>query len=114
MKTIIIAVLQIVLNMILNAKKKLVKETKNPSIKKAQLKKIRNMLLVIVFVSIFSGCVTRVVYIEPGSSVRLRQPVKNCKVWVNVEGEWEEAIMTVPEGWYATYLTDDEINNGSK
>ena len=57
-----------------------------------------------------TGCY-KTVYVEAGDAVRLRETVKGVKVWVKVGNEWEASEMTLPEGWYCIYLTDDEINN---
>ncbi|MBN2559360.1 MAG: hypothetical protein JXQ75_00315 [Phycisphaerae bacterium] len=48
-----------------------------------------------------SGCAERVVMVPPGEPVRLRQTVKNVKVWV-ADGQGKEmpAIIDIPEGWW--------------
>ena len=47
------------------------------------------------------GCGTRTVYVPPGEVVRLRQPVKNAKIWVmDANGNPVPSRMTLPEGWF--------------
>ena len=44
---------------------------------------------------------TRTVYVPEGKSIRLRQPIKNAKIWVKEkDGNIAEGRMNVPEGWY--------------
>ena len=48
-----------------------------------------------------SGCGTRTVYVAPGEPVRLRETVRDVKVWVLDEhGEPVAGRMDLPEGWY--------------
>ena len=49
-----------------------------------------------------AGCGTRTVYVAPGEPVRLRETVRDAKVWVLDEhGEPVAGRMDLPEGWYA-------------
>jgi len=60
-------------------------------------------LLVVFLVLLCSGCslITRTIYIPHGQAVRLRQEVRNVKVWVKTkDGEIAEGKITLPEGWY--------------
>lgn len=65
------------------------------------------------------GCLNRgkVVYVPDGQPVRLREIVRDVKVWVpgtenpsesELEG-WIPSTMDLPEGWYV--LPDDDSNN---
>lgn len=50
-----------------------------------------------------SGCAvfTRTVYVPDGKTIRLRQDVRNVKVWVKeVGGNTAEGRMDLKEGWY--------------
>ena len=52
-----------------------------------------------------SGC-TRTIYVPHGEPVRLRETVKDVKVWVKgPDGKPVTGKMNLPEGWYA--LPDD-------
>ncbi len=50
----------------------------------------------------FSGCVrTRTIYVPPGEPVKLRQTVRNVKVWVvDKNGTPVAGRMDLPEGWF--------------
>jgi hypothetical protein len=50
----------------------------------------------------------RTVYVRPGQTMVLRETLKNVKVWVLIDGAWEESdVATLPEGAYITYKKDD-------
>ena len=56
-----------------------------------------------------AGCGTRTVYVSGNEPVRLRQPIKNAKVWVmDADGNPRASRMTIPEGWYALMVPDDD------
>ena len=52
--------------------------------------------------SILQG--VRTVYIKDAKSVRLRQDVKNAKIWTPTDEGVVESRMTIPEGWYCSYV----------
>ena len=57
------------------------------------------MVLMLVMVS---GCSTRTIYVPPGEPVRLRETVRNAKVWVvDKDGRPVAGRMDLPSGWYA-------------
>lgn len=48
------------------------------------------------------GCVTRVVLVPPGEPVRLRETIRQAKIWVaDKDGKEIPAVADLPEGWYA-------------
>ena len=48
-----------------------------------------------------SGCATRTVLVPPGEPVRLRETLRNVKVWVaDKNGREIEGVVDLPEGWY--------------
>ena len=50
---------------------------------------------------LLTGCV-RTIYVPHGTPVRLRETVKDTKVWVkDGDGQSVEGRMDLPEGWYA-------------
>jgi len=50
----------------------------------------------------------RTTYVHPRTPVRLRETLKNVKVWVyDKDGNAQASEMDIPEGWYA--LTDPGI-----
>lgn len=49
----------------------------------------------------FSGCGTRTVYVTGTEPVRLRQPLKQVKVWVaDKDGKEIPGQVDIPEGYY--------------
>jgi len=69
------------------------------------LKRLIPFLLPIL---LLTGCV-RTIYVPYGTPVRLRQTVKNAKVWVkDSHGEPVPGRMDIPNGWYALPLDEDE------
>ena len=69
--------------------------------------------LCVCFVAFLAACVgcagQRTVYVPDGTPVRLREEVRNVKVWVkDRDGDATPATMTLPEGWYALPLGEDD------
>jgi len=55
-----------------------------------------------------AGCSTRTIYVPSGEPVRLRQTVRNAKVWVlDKDGQAIAGRMDLPEGWYCLPVEDD-------
>ena len=64
------------------------------------------MLLVI---ALLLGCGTRTVYVPAGEPLRLRETIRNAKVWVmNADGQPVTGVMDLHEGWYALPLDEGE------
>lgn len=63
---------------------------------------VKKMLLVAFIATMVAGCAnTRTVYVPHGQAVRLRETVKEVKVWVKTEGgEIVPGTLDLPEGWY--------------
>lgn len=63
------------------------------------------MIFVIALTLPLASCLhqqVRTVYVPQGTPVRLREPLKNVKVWVfDKDGTPIESVMDIPEGWYA-------------
>ncbi len=70
-------------------------------INKAGWNKTR-MLVVLGIILILPGCFgNRTVYIPSGEPVRLRETIKNAKIWtLDKDGKPVAGRMTLPEGWY--------------
>jgi len=61
------------------------------------------IILSLVFISFIAGCTafTRTIYVPDGTPVRLREEVREVKVWVlGADGKPVAAVMDLPEGWY--------------
>ncbi len=58
---------------------------------------------------LLAGCATRTVYVPHGTPVRLRETLRDAKVWVLDEsGSAVEGRMDLPEGWYALPMDGEE------
>jgi len=69
---------------------------------------IRKLLPFLLPILLLAGC-TRTIYVPHGTPVRLRETVKDVKVWVkDAGGEPVAGQMDIPEGWYALPLEEDE------
>jgi len=72
------------------------------------LRKLIPFLLPILLLTSGAGCV-RTIYVPHGTPVRLRETVKNAKVWVkDADGKPVAGKMDIPNGWYALPLEEDE------
>jgi hypothetical protein len=75
------------------------------------LKRLIPFLLPIL---LLTGCgggapFTRTIYVPDGTPVRLRETVKDAKVWVkDADGKPVAGKMDLPEGWYALPMPEDE------
>ena len=58
---------------------------------------------------LLTGCV-RTVYVPHGTPVRLRETVRDAKVWVKeADGQVVEGRMDLPEGWYALPVDGEDL-----
>jgi len=75
---------------------------------RAKVRKFWIILLVFLLTLLFAGCV-RTIYVPHGTPVRLRETVKNVKVWVkDADGEVVAGKLDLPEGWYALPVDTEE------
>lgn len=78
--------------------------------------KVREHFPVVAFVLpiLLTGCAggspfTRTIYVPHGTPVRLRETIKDAKVWVkDADGQVVAGKMDLPEGWYALPVDDEE------
>lgn len=78
---------------------------------KQKMKKEGWGIFIIVAILSLSGCTmfTRTVYVPDGSAIRLRQDLKNVKIWAKQkDGATAEGRMDIPEGWFCFYNPDWE------
>lgn len=72
------------------------------------------LLVTLLLPVLMAGCTggapfTRTIYVPDGTPVRLRQTIKNAKVWVKDAGsQVVPGEMDLPEGWYALPVGDEE------
>jgi hypothetical protein len=56
-----------------------------------------------------AGCFVRTIYVPDGKAVRLRQTIRNAKVWViDADGQPVAGTMDLPEGWYCLDAPPEE------
>jgi len=69
---------------------------------------IRKLLPFLIPILLLAGCV-RTIYVPHGTPVRLRETVKDVKVWVKDSGgEPVAGRMDLYEGWFALPMPADE------
>ena len=69
---------------------------------------IRKLIPLLLPILLLTGCV-RTIYVPHGTPVRLRETVKDVRVWVkDADGEPVAGRMDLYEGWYALPLDDEE------
>ncbi|MBN2583064.1 MAG: hypothetical protein JXL80_08345 [Planctomycetes bacterium] len=68
---------------------------------------MRKLIPFLLPILLLTGCgggtlFTRTIYVPHGTPVRLRETVKDAKVWVkDADGKPVAGKMDLPEGWYA-------------
>jgi hypothetical protein len=72
------------------------------------MKLLKRLIPVVLLLSLLSGCGVRTVYVPYGTPVRLRETVKDAKVWVLDEtGKPVPGRMDLPESWYCLPMPED-------
>lgn len=75
---------------------------------KRKLRKTAGSLVVLIFLVGCGGMYTTV-YVPHGDAVRLRETVKDVKVWVKTkDGDTVPGKMDLHEGWYCLPMEDEE------
>jgi len=63
---------------------------------------LKRLIPFLLTIMLLPGCGVRTIYVPHGTPVRLRETVKDVKVWVkDANGEPVAGKMDLPEGWYA-------------
>jgi len=66
-------------------------------------------IVILIVVLLLPGCGTRTIYVPSGEPVRLRETVRNAKVWVlDADGQPVAGVMDLPEGWYVLSMPEQE------
>jgi hypothetical protein len=119
MKTIIIRIIALIVSLFLNRKEKELevdKPKEQESIRKAGAKRIKKpptLPLLGLFCIIFiTGCQSshKIIIVDREGVVRLLEETGKVEVLVKTEDGWEKGRVSIPAGWYAMSLSDDEIN----
>jgi len=73
------------------------------------MKLLKRLIWFLLPILLLAGCAVRTVYVPHGTLVRLRETVKDVKVWVkDTDGQPVAGKMDLPEGWYALPLDAEE------
>lgn len=65
-------------------------------------------VILICFSFAFVGCGTKTVYVPDGTPVKLRETLKDVKIWVkDADGNTIATTMDIPEGWFALPDSND-------
>ena len=108
---IVVAILQVLLPALFKAAKSTAEDSVGqPELKKRLHKRVRETWAVILLgVLLLSGCGARTIYVADGEPVRLRETIRNAKVWVKDQhGQNVAGKMNLPEGWYALPLGNEK------
>ena len=76
---------------------------------------IRKLIPFLLPILLLTGCgggtlFTRTIYVPHGTPVRLRETVKDAKVWVkDADGKPIAGKMDLPEGWYALPVDGEDL-----
>jgi hypothetical protein len=86
--------------------------TKQDDVRKAAAKKVgKAPILAVCALLCLAGCNdTRIIIVDQTGVVRLLEPTSKVEVLVKTEDGWERGKVSIPAGWYAMSLSDDEIN----
>ena len=109
--TILVAILQVLLPALFKAATPTAEDSApQPELKKRLRGRVRQTwavsLLCIVFLT---GCGSKTVYVAEGEPVRLRETIRNAKVWVmDAGGKPTAGKMDLPAGWYCLPVPDGE------
>jgi len=59
-------------------------------------------IFILISLIFFLGCASNtIVYVPHGDAVKLRETVKNVKVWIKTkDGEIVPGVMDLPNGWF--------------
>lgn len=69
------------------------------------------ILVLALSLLVFTGCGrgTQTIYVPPGEPVRLRETIRNAKVWVaDKDGKPVAGRMDLPAGWYCLPVPEPE------
>lgn len=76
---------------------------------RSKVRKHFPVVAVVLPILLVAGCGVRTVYVPHGTPVRLRETIKDAKVWVkDADGQVIAGEMDLPEGWYCLPVDDEE------
>ena len=112
--TILVAVLKVLLPVLFKAATPSAEDSApQPELKKRLRARVRQMWAVIVLCMLFiTGCGSKTVYIPEGEPVRLRETIRNAKVWVaDANGKPTAGKMDLPAGWFCLPVPNEDFKD---
>ena len=108
---IITGILRAILEYLSSRKTEVKQPANQDDIRKAAAKKVgKAPILAVCALLCLSGCNdTRIIIVDETGVVRLLEPTQKIEVLVKTEEGWERGKVSIPAGWYAMSLTDDEV-----
>lgn len=110
---IITGILRAIIEYLTSRKTEVKQPAKQDDVRKAAAKKVgKAPILAVCALLSLAGCNdTRIIIVNQTGVVRLLEPTSKVEVLVKTDDGWERGRVSIPAGWYAMSLTDDEINN---
>ena len=66
--------------------------------------------VVVLMLLCIAGCGSRTIYVPDGEPVRLRETIRDAKVWVmGSDGQPVAGRMDLPEGWFALPVDGEDL-----
>ena len=109
---IITGILRAIIEYLTSRKTEVKQPTKQDDVRKAAAKKVgKAPILAVCALLCLTGCNdTRIIIVDQTGVVRLLEETGKVEVLVKTDDGWEKGRVSIPAGWYAMSLTDDEIN----
>jgi len=114
----LVAILTVILQALLPAVVKATEKTSEDGAKRPRLRdrlrgRVRatwgKAMAIALILALLPGCGARTIYVADGEPVRLRETIRNAKVWVlDAQGEPVAGRMDLPEGWYCLDVPQED------
>ena len=108
---ILVAVLQVLLPALLKSARPSAEDSApQPELKARLRRRVRQTWAVVLLCALLlSGCANRTILVPEGEPVRLRETIRNAKVWVmDANGKPTAGKMDLPAGWYCLPIPNED------
>lgn len=86
--------------------------SRDPKLRRRLLRRVRRAgwpAALLLIAAMIGGCGTRTVYVPSGEPVRLRETVRDAKIWArDANGDPVAGVMDLREGWYCLPDSPDD------
>ena len=109
--TILVAILQVILPALFKAATPTAEDSApQPELKRRLRGRVRQTWAVVFLCAVLlNGCANRTVLVPEGEPVRLRETIRNAKVWVaDGNGKPTAGKMDLPAGWFCVALPPED------